>query len=197
MLRNKVVFCGNSQVGKTNLFNILIGKLIKNEYHPTQIASYGSYVIDFDNNSHEINLWDISGDLNISIYLKSYLKNVDVILFVIDCTNLSDLDEFSKWKDLSINNDSLIEPYYVLIINKIYLDIGSKNYKSLIQEFVFKNQNIEFFEVSCINNIGIFELKKRIAEMCVQKSEERLQKVRNSQLNVSITPPIQNKSYCC
>lgn len=98
----KILFLGNSGVGKTLYLNLITGKSIKNwKYHPTS-----NYNIVINNN---IEYWDISG----TNFLENYLDNTDYC-FIFNHGNID------YWLSICIKyklNYSLIQP---IINNKLF-----------------------------------------------------------------------------
>ena len=161
----KVVFAGESNVGKTSI----IEKYIYNKSgpnSPTMGAAFIAKDISYGDKSITLGLWDTAGQERFQSMSSIYFRNALICVLVFDLTNKLSFDKIPMWKNFAHNSSFELEnynlPIFILVGNKN--DMKSKIDNSLIEEFC-KNNNIHhYIETSAINGNGISKLYEIIAK---------------------------------
>lgn len=116
-------------------------------------------------NEYKIQIWDISGNERLRKIASSYLNNADIILIIIDLTDLEGINKsFIEEIKSKISKDTL----KYLVLNKIdLLEEEKNNYIDNLFEWrkkaklLIENKEIDYyFEVSAKNKKGIDNLLK-------------------------------------
>ncbi len=94
---NKVIFLGESNVGKTNLIKISIGKKFEAHSLTTWSASYVPKEIDYNNQKYTFNLWDTIGQEKYRSLTKIFFKEAIIVLLVYDITERRTFEELEYW----------------------------------------------------------------------------------------------------
>ncbi|KAK8866396.1 Ras- protein Rab-12 [Tritrichomonas musculus] len=136
-----VVFLGSTNVGKTCLFESMIGGSSSNHLPTTKCSSF---VInrEYSNILVSINLWDTAGQEKFRSITIPYVRSADGIFLVYDMTDIVTFDELDDLIDLISHAD---DPSILLIGNK----------KDLITDPNFVIPNLEVFKekVKAFNSI--------------------------------------------
>jgi len=157
----KVVFIGESAVGKTNI----ISKFRYNTYEESYLTTIG---LDFHiktlniRGKHiKLQIWDTAGHPKFREILDQYYKIANVICFCYDITNKDSISNMERW--LSAAKELANE-------NVLYYAIGNKSDKGYYREIdkaEFKNycdmNNIINIEVSALESTNISNLFYDIA----------------------------------
>ena len=135
----KIILLGEVAVGKTSLINIFIEPNFNKNISPTLSPSYLTKLVEYENKTFLLSIWDTAGQEQYRAMNKIFIKNSNIILFIYDITNKSSLKELSFWikyVETCIGKDSAV---YGVIGNK--LDLFDKEYeiKEKGQEFEFVN----------------------------------------------------------
>ena len=135
----KIILLGEVAVGKTSLINIFIEPNFNKNISPTLSPSYLTKLVEYENKTFLLSIWDTAGQEQYRAMNKIFIKNSNIILFIYDITNKSSLKELSFWikyVETCIVKDSAV---YGVIGNK--LDLFDKEYeiKEKGQEFEFVN----------------------------------------------------------
>ena len=94
---NKVIFLGESNVGKTNLMRISVGKPFDIHSMSTWSVSYLPKNIKHDNQTYIFNLWDTIGQETYRSLTKIFFKNAIIVLLVYDITSRKTFEELEYW----------------------------------------------------------------------------------------------------
>ena len=122
---NKVIFLGESNVGKTNLIKISIGKKFEAHSLTTWSASYVPKEIDYNNQKYTFNLWDTIGQEKYRSLTKIFLKDAKIVILVYDITKRESFDSLPFWKKII---DEILgpDPIFGVVGNKIDLYYDEK-----------------------------------------------------------------------
>merc|ERR1711865_941253 len=103
-ITKKVVLIGDSQVGKTCIFN----RVIYEKYHDENLATFSTchrakeYSINHRGEAGvkmKINLWDTAGQERYRALTKNYINSSDAIILVYDTTYADSLSGIKEWFD--------------------------------------------------------------------------------------------------
>ena len=126
-----IVLIGNTQSGKTTLTNLLTDQTIDEDYTATRGVSRNKLSLIHGQQIVPANIWDTPGDKQYHTVLPHYLRNADIIIFVLDVTqqHVNHLDNFKTI--LAQNQANKKKNYAKFIIankpinKKILFDINS------------------------------------------------------------------------
>ena len=97
---NKVIFIGNSGVGKTNLIKVSVGE----KFDPAKIATISVSLKErtfiYENKKYIFNLWDTISQEQYKSITKHFLQNSKIVLFVYDISNKKSFKELKDWIDI-------------------------------------------------------------------------------------------------
>ncbi len=129
----KVIFLGNSGVGKTQLINSLLGNEFDTNILATTNTNYSSKYIKIKKKNYKLNLWDTAGQEIYRAITSLFIKGSVIVVFVYDITNKNSYDDLEFWiqKAQDVLQNQCI---YAIVGNKIDLFFEQK-----IQEDTAKN----------------------------------------------------------
>ena len=135
----KIILLGEVAVGKTSLINIFIEPNFNKNISPTLSPSYLTKLVEYENKTFLLSIWDTAGQEQYRAMNKIFIKNSNIILFIYDITNKPSLKELSFWikyVETCIGKDSAV---YGVIGNKLDLFDKEDEIKEKGQEFEFVN----------------------------------------------------------
>ena len=133
MTNIKVVFLGESDVGKTSLINRYISDKFNEEVMSTLAGTYSKKSIYYQNKEYSFNIWDTAGRQNYRSLNKIFLKEVNIIVLVYDITNKQSFLELQYWLDLILEDHP--DTFLILVGNKDDLFIEREIKKSDGEKF--------------------------------------------------------------
>lgn len=162
-----LILVGDSTVGKTCFLN----RYFKNQFKST-ISNIG---IDKDIKFVKINgiiykltVWDTVGQERFRSLPKKYYQNADGVLLLFDVTNEETFTNVSNWmKDIKDNSSKESDIIIYLIGNKIDLDDRKVSKESA--EELAQSLGMKYFDVSCKNNLNVYEIMSRMIMECHMK----------------------------
>jgi len=164
-----VSLLGETQVGKTSLFNVKSGF----SFNPSQLATVGiDNFLDkqiFNGIEYKFKIFDTAGQERYSKVVASTIKVADGYVLVFSVDQKSSLDRISTWLKYLEDNVDLKEKGLILIGNKIDLperEVSTEDGKNFAKSF-----NIKYFETSAKEGIGIDEAFKHIYKTIYELNE--------------------------
>ena len=140
-----IITLGNSEVGKTSIFQRLVNNKFLENYQCTIGLQYFIYYLNYKAKNYQLYFADTSGMEKYKTITKNYLQNGDAVLFVYDINNKDSFDSLEDWY-------------------KFYKDFGEKEIKGMIignkydlprkvsleeaSKFA-KKYNLSYCEISC------------------------------------------------
>ena len=139
---------------------------------------------EYNYNEYKIQLWETKGHERFKNISLSYLKNVNIILILIDLTDLEGLDQnfIGEIKSI-ISKNGLI---YLVLINIDLLEVEKRYRDNLfecrkIAKLLIENKDINYyFEVSSKTKKGIDNLVKNIKWYILRNDKCHKVKFRNN-----------------
>ena len=198
ILNIKLLTLGESGVGKTTLILNYINPNIKinylEKYNPTIGVDYQKKVITIDNKNIDIEIWDTAGQERFKNITSHYYSGADGILLLFDISDKSSFEKLSFWIN-DLNNKVYLDNISLILIgNKSDLDDKREVSIEEAKKFAEEN-NIEYYEISAINNIGIIEMMEYFIQKCYNNIKQKMDDdtIRLSKDNVSYY----TKKKCC
>lgn len=161
----KIIILGDSGVGKSRLCHnyINMGQDYISDVTIGVDYNYKSYYI---NGIHyNINIWDTAGQDKYKSIIRSYYRNNDSCIIVLNTVNLESYKNAQYWID-EINKNSITKNIY-LIGNKIDLKhkIRQNIINEIIQNLIKINKNIKgYYEVSSLTGENVEKIFNYIIE---------------------------------
>ena len=160
-LRQKIIFVGDSGVGKTTLINRINNEEFKDLNESSVGIDYYSKNIKFGGEELTLQIWDTAGQEKYRGLIPTYARNAVLAFIIYDISSKKSFENLTEW----INYLNSIEKMPMIICgNKIDLDDRQVT-KEEGEEFAKKN-NLVFFEVSAKTNKNMnYMLYRSIAEL--------------------------------
>ena len=185
----RLIFVGDTGVGKTQIINIYNNKIFTEDYIPTFGVDFQIKTIFMNGKKINIHCIDTEGCTdNLPDYLgKSFIKKADAFILVYDITAKNSFNNLSNYYKFSIND---IEENYSKKI--IYL-VGNK-YDLKANRAVSENQGQEtankydakFMEVSAKKSSTIKKLLDNIIQDIIKRDESSSSSDSNGKVNNNI-----------
>ena len=190
---HKVVFIGDSSVGKTSIINQYLYNSCSPEHSPTIGIDFFLKVIEEGEKSVRIQIWDTAGQEKFRALIPSYIRNSTVAILVYDITNRTSFDNIQKWRQNIIDTS---DPHLILVGNKIDLD-SEREITKEEGELYAKQINADFIETSARTPIGITDLFGIVADLPLPVINESETTSQQTTITVVIDPPKPaDQSFC-
>ena len=159
----RIIFVGDSGVGKTQIINIYNHKLFQNEHFPTFRIDFQIKTLSINGKKTNIHCIDTEGSSDFSEYTGTlFIKKADVFILVYDITSRESFNNLYKYYNtfkFALNDleNKYSKKFLYLIGNKYDLKInriiGEKEARDLANKY-----NAKFMEVSAKNGFNIDRL---------------------------------------
>ena len=161
-LRQKIIFVGDSGVGKTTLINRINNEEFKDLNESSVGIDYYSKNIKFGGEESTLQIWDTAGQEKYRGLIPTYARNAVLAFIIYDISSKKSFENLTEW----INYLNSIEKMPMIICgNKIDLVDRRQVTKEEGEEFAKKNKLV-FFEVSAKTNENMnYMLYRSIAEL--------------------------------
>ena len=187
-----IILIGDASVGKTSLLNMYTTKSFSNTHLATLGLDYATKTYtpqgSGQGNSIQVKIWDTAGQERFRTLTQSFYKQAHGIILCFDVTNANSFKNVRMWLE-SIHAEADENVQKILVGNKIDREDDRKIGMSDAQKMAEMN-NMEYFEASAKENIGVNEFMVNIMEAIYQSrfttfTSERLPtfKLRTSDAN--------------
>ena len=170
----RLIFLGDTGVGKTQIINVYNNKLFKEDYMPTFSVDFQIKSIVMNGKKINIHCIDTEGCIdNLPDYLgKSFIKKADAFILVYDITTKNSFNNLSNYYKFSINDieEKLNKKIIYLVGNKYDLKINRVVSEIQGQETANK-YNAKFMEVSAKKSSTIKKLFDCIIQDIIKRDE--------------------------
>lgn len=95
----KVGIVGNYSIGKTSFLNSYIEQESVNSQLSTIGVDFRSQMYEYNNTSFKLHIWDTAGQEQFSSIVRSYLRQLDVVILMYDITDNKTFKEINRWID--------------------------------------------------------------------------------------------------
>lgn len=188
----KVVFVGESSVGKTSIINVANTGETESNLCPTVGACFVVNKYEINNVQIKINIWDTAGQERYRSLAPMYYRDISIAMVVYSIDNRSSFVSIDKWIE-GIRNEVDHKPEIYLLGNKS--DLQDNRKVSFIEGKEKANEiGARFLEVSAKENQKqILDLFRTIAE---ELAEELTPKMNNIQIITEDNNEKEKKSCC-
>ena len=170
----RLIFLGDTGVGKTQIINVYNNKLFKEDYMPTFSVDFQIKSIVMNGKKINIHCIDTEGCIdNLPDYLgKSFIKKADAFILVYDITTKNSFNNLSNYYKFSINDieEKLSKKIIYLVGNKYDLKINRVVSEIQGQETANK-YDAKFMEVSAKKSSTIKKLFDCIIQDIIKRDE--------------------------
>jgi len=116
----KIVFVGNSDVGKTTLVKRYANDVF-GDFGPTIGLSHVTKEIIVDDKSIQMHMWDTAGQERYRSLVRAYYRRSHGCVIVFDVTNSSSFEGVKYWMEDILKKKMIRQKYSLLVINLISL----------------------------------------------------------------------------
>lgn len=159
----KFVVIGEACSGKTSFVSRICNNDFRTSYEPTIGVEFNSMLTKYKDYILKIQFWDTAGDKCFAPIVKTYYKNVAGIYLVLDLTCRNSIRKLQYWfKEINENKSENVEFKLFVIGNKC---LSKKRLVSKEEiEDILKPRNIDYVEVSALNNENVLEVNDKMIE---------------------------------
>ena len=149
----KIIFLGDSGVGKTNLMKRFSEDQFFFNSKPTIGVDFRTKIVKINNHVIKLQIWDTAGQERYKSFTKAYFKDCKGILMVYDITSRKSFDNLENWFGLADEQSKVDNLPIVLIGNKTDLD-ERRLVPTLEGEDTAEQRGTGFIETSAYSNRG-------------------------------------------
>lgn len=193
MIRGKVVFVGDSGVGKTSIIHAFQHVSIDNP--PTIGANSMTFKVDLDDNQVNLNVWDTAGQDDFKCLLPVYVRGAEVAVIVFASNDDKSLESIDQWIEF-FKESELTQ--IIIACNKCDLDMKADMEEDINK--IRQNYQYEIFYTSAKTGNGIDTLFSAIA-LVVFQNEKKMKDAQDWEIVLRTTMnPDEHKSIqdnCC
>ena len=161
-LQAKIVLLGDAGVGKSSIIQRFISGSFTEYGAPTVGASFLSKLIEFDQRTIKLNIWDTAGQEKFNSLSISYCRACNACIFVYDITKRRTFEGMKKWYN---NVQQLLEADTILIVVGNKEDVIDEEEVSLNESRCYSESiQANFYKVSAKQGIGISKMFTEIGE---------------------------------
>ena len=171
----KIILLGETNAGKTTLFNKFIFNKEKFNYISSITVDNETKLFDCNNKKYSITLYDTAGQERFKSITKAYYHMADGFLILFDITDKLSLNAVKDWiEDIKSYNGSNI---FLILANKD--DLDNKISDDVINETLGEYNHL-LLKTSAIKDINVRESLEKIIDMI--EDENNLQNLRENEL---------------
>ena len=195
----KIIFVGDSCVGKTALAE----RITKNEFHEHYNSTIGvdfsTVTVDIGDQTIKSHLWDTAGQECFASIISTYYRGIAGAVIVFDVSSRSSFRKCSFWLNQIKQNGTIGHlPVIALVGNKIDRAIRDVTYDEAVN-FAEKN-NMNYYETSARKNIDVMKfyqgLIKKIYNTADLDAEDEKHGIRKGVVSHSKVQ-IKDEMECC
>ncbi len=162
---HKLVFLGDSGVGKTSLVQRYVYDSLAPDIGRTIGAMLHVKSVDLDGAKHKLVVWDLGGQVAFSALREQYCSHASGAFFVFDRTRLETLQHIDDWLDSLYSAAGKVA--VVAVENKIDLEsaIPDEQIKEMLE-----SRNLKWIQTSAMENKNVdVAFKELVKEIRVPK----------------------------
>ena len=163
----KVVFVGDTQVGKTCIITRLVTGSFRENNLATIGAAFQTHVISTDQGAVSMQIWDTAGQEKYRALAPMYYRSADVAVLCFDLTNMASFQAMDQWAN-ELEEKAPPNLQLVIVGNKSDL-AGERVVAREVAENYAKQHGAVFYkEVSAKTGDGVTELFVGAAKLAVK-----------------------------
>ncbi|GMT00439.1 hypothetical protein PENTCL1PPCAC_22613, partial [Pristionchus entomophagus] len=170
----KVVFMGNSGVGKTSIILRHNGSDFTTDVTPTLGANFvhSQIISQTWQKRVEMQIWDTAGSEKFACMMPMYLRRSSGAFIVFDVADRESFQDLSKWYGELERACNISELSVVLVGNKIDLEEKRTVDEKEARDFA-EGKSMTYVETSALRDSGIGEMMRTMANELVDRFETR------------------------
>lgn len=158
----KIVFLGQSAVGKTTIVDRGVNHVFDSQIAPTVGASFTTITLQAEGENVNLQIWDTAGQERFRTLAPMYYRGAHIAAIVFSIESEDSFQDAASWIE-EVKKETDMDPTYFLIGNKIDLQ-DSRVIEAQRAEEYAKTINAKYIEVSAKTGTGIEELFISFAE---------------------------------
>jgi Ras-related protein Rab-6A len=159
--QHKVIFLGDTAVGKTSIVNRIVYGGVNAQHQPTVGIDFFAQTVIRGDKPIRLQIWDTAGQEKFRSLIPSYIRNATVAVFVYDITNQASFDNLKTWHAHTL---TLSSPACVVVGNKVDLESARAVPTANGKEYA-DSISAGFFETSAVAPLNVQELFDAIADI--------------------------------
>lgn len=194
VVTHKVIFVGDSAVGKTAIINQYIYGSANTEHNATVGIDFFAKMIKNGNEMVRMQIWDTAGQEKFHSLIPSYVRNSTVAVFVYDITSRASFDNIERWHTMIVD---LADPALIVVGNKT--DLESERAVTADEGRKWAEaHNARFIETSAREKVNINELFTLVGQTPGRQARtEPVEEAKAPPVDLAApTQPAQG-GYCC
>ena len=166
----KVLFVGDTSVGKTQIINKFVNNSFKEDYKTTTSASCVLKSVEYNGEKIKLELWDSPGQEKYKSITENFYKGSQLIVLVYTVDDKNTFENIQNWVN-DVKNNTTENPRFLLVGNKCDLKEGRQVTKEEAEEYA-KKYNMEFIEVSAKEGTNIEKMFNSIIQELLEDMEK-------------------------
>ncbi|KAH0788996.1 small GTP-binding protein [Histomonas meleagridis] len=167
----KVVFVGDTQVGKSCVIERFVNRKFKLNPTATIGAAFQTQILETPNGSVKLQIWDTAGQEKYRSLAPMYFRSADVAILCYDTTNMESFESLDSWTS-DLAQKAPVQMKLLMVGNKI--DLEDERVIPIEKAKLYAEQhNAIYMETSAKTGDGIDEMFRYIAENCVEQNKIR------------------------
>ena len=147
----KLVFLGDSGVGKTNIMSRFSNDIFNMNSKPTIGVDFAVKTIKFMNHYIKLQIWDTAGQERYRTFTSAYFKDAHGIIIVYDVTSRDSFNNIHEWMKIAYDHIDKNKASLIFLGNKT--DLTEERDVSFEEGIdIAKEYRAMFMEVSAFNN---------------------------------------------
>lgn len=177
----KIIIVGDPGVGKTSILNQYCYKRFDDKARPTIGCDFSTVILSNSNDKIiKAQLWDVAGQEKFHALSKLYIRGAQGCIIVCDITDEKSMASSLKWKDLILNDPTLIEAQIPIVLVQNKKDLVEYNQeilpnfttKNFLEDFGKENGFFSSFQTSAKTSENLQEMFQELVEEILKRMEE-------------------------
>jgi len=172
----KVILLGDSGVGKSSIMNQYVHEKFTAEYKATIGADFLTKHLIIDDKPITMQIWDTAGQERFQSLGVAFYRGADCCALVFDVNDEKTFENVNSWKEEFLLKAGIEDPQnfpFVLLGNKIDVENGRAVSKKRALKFCEDNGNIQYFETSAKEGIGVSNAFMHLATFASDKRNQK------------------------
>jgi Ras-related protein Rab-7A len=172
----KVILLGDSGVGKSSIMNQYVHEKFTAEYKATIGADFLTKHLIIDDKPITMQIWDTAGQERFQSLGVAFYRGADCCALVFDVNDEKTFENVNSWKEEFLLKAGIEDPQnfpFVLLGNKIDVENGRQVSKKRALKFCEDNGNIQYFETSAKEGIGVSNAFMHLATYATNKHNQK------------------------
>ncbi|XP_020250645.1 ras-related protein Rab7-like isoform X2 [Asparagus officinalis] len=174
----KVIFLGDSGVGKTSLMNQYVHNKFSQQYKATIGADFVTKELQIDDRLVTLQIWDTAGQERFNSLGVAFYRGADCCVLVYDVNYLKSFDTLDNWHDEFLKQANPSNPStfpFILLGNKVDVDGGNSRVVSekKAKEWCASRGNIPYFETSAKENYNVDAAFQCVAKLALENDRDQ------------------------